>query len=457
MEEKLSSLLKEREKDQPSKGIDVENLSLILRLTCSLTSKARHAGGDFYYRSVASAGALYPTEIYVATHALNDLDDGLYHFAVRRHGLFPLRVHDLSRCIVEISQLPERKAPVLTFFLTAIFFRSAWKYRERSYRYDLLDTGHLVENLTLALKAFNLPFRLSYDFDDRRINHLLGLDALKEVALAMVQVVGEEPVFVDGEQEIEEMTEDIKGASRVSGNEIDYPAIGEIHGAGMSMIIKEEAGPEMIHELGVAPETWMKNEDPSPWPEVLSYPNALFHRRSRRNFVKESLRKDFLMALLDCLCIKGFLSSNREEVYGRTVCTGFLLGDAEGLSPGFYLLDTVRKSTGLVQPGLFMERMARISLDQAWLAHTALHFLFFTNLDFLDRVWGPRGYRYAMMAAGRMGERLYITATTLGLGCCGIGAFYDGEAAELLGLNKESRLLYLVAVGTVKALKAKGF
>jgi hypothetical protein len=27
---------------------------------------------------------------------------------------------------------------VLTFFLSAIFFRSAWKYRDRSYRYHLL-------------------------------------------------------------------------------------------------------------------------------------------------------------------------------------------------------------------------------------------------------------------------------------------------------------------------------
>ncbi len=55
-----------------------------------------------------------------------------------------------------------------------------------------------------------------------------------------------------------------------------------------------------------------------------------------------------------------------------------------------------------------------------------------------------------MLTAGRMGERLYLTATTLGLGCCGIGAFYDWEAAELLGLNPNSRLLYLVAVGAVK-------
>ncbi len=93
---------------------------------------------------------------------------------------------------------------------------------------------------------------------------------------------------------------------------------------------------------------------------------------------------------------------------------------------------------------------AHICLDQAWLAQAAVHFLFFSNLDLLDSTWGARGYRYAMLTAGRMGERLYLTATALGLGCCGIGAFYDWEAAELLGLNPKSRLLYLVAVGAIK-------
>ena len=51
-----------------------------------------------------------------------------------------------------------------------------------------------------------------------------------------------------------------------------------------------------------------------------------------------------------------------------------------------------------------------------------------------------------------MGQRLYVAATAMGLGCCGIGALYDGEAAALLGLNEASVLLYLVAVGAVKKI-----
>ena len=55
-----------------------------------------------------------------------------------------------------------------------------------------------------------------------------------------------------------------------------------------------------------------------------------------------------------------------------------------------------------------------------------------------------------MLTAGRLGQRLYVAAEALGMGCCGIGALYDGEAMEMLGLNQSSRLLYLVGVGNIK-------
>ena len=67
-------------------------------------------------------------------------------------------------------------------------------------------------------------------------------------------------------------------------------------------------------------------------------------------------------------------------------------------------------------------------------------------------MWGARGYRYAMLTAGRLGQSIYLGATALGLGSCGIGALYDGEARDILGLNQKSCLLYLVAAGPVKRL-----
>lgn len=446
--EKLSTLLKERSWKDTSGEIHVRDLSPIFRLAYTLTAQTRHGGSVYYFRSVASAGALYPTEIYVATHAVKGLDDGLYHFAIHRHCLYPIRSQDLSPYLYQVIPISENRTPTLTFIFTAIFFRSAWKYRGRSYRYHLLDTGHLIENLILALTSLRLPFHLSYDFDDKKLNDLLGLDETKEATLAVLQVPGEESLSISDEKklkDLENLPERIKKASRVAAKEIHYPTVLEIHRAGTAIIPKGRSETKMFQNLGITPVTWEKNTSPPTSPEIMNFSEAVFSRRSQRNFVKDSLLKEHLSALVDALC--------DQEGLHWLISIGFLIGHVEGMKPGFYLLDPEKKSFGLVHDGHFITIMAHICLDQVWLANAAVHFLFFTNFDILDHAWGARGYRYAMMTAGRMGQRLYLMATAMGIGCCGIGAFYDREAAELLDLSKESRLLYLVAVGPTKSKK----
>jgi SagB-type dehydrogenase family enzyme len=252
-------------------------------------------------------------------------------------------------------------------------------------------------------------------------------------------------------EEIAELPREMRGASQVAAKEMDYPAVREFHQASGALIPGGGPEREMRHELGVVPETWTKVPKPSPWPEVISYSEALYKRRSRRNFVKEPLSEYHLGALVDSICVEDLADSAGGAEYHRSLAFGILANNVEGTEPGFYLLDAKEGSLGLVMSGDFTESMAHICLDQQWLTHAATHFLFLTNLDLMDQTWGARGYRYAMLAAGRMGQRLYMAATAMGLGCCGIGALYDGEAAELLGLNEASKLLYLVGVGPVKS------
>jgi len=127
----------------------------------------------------------------------------------------------------------------------------------------------------------------------------------------------------------------------------------------------------------------------------------------------------------------------------------------EGMEPGFHLLNRQNQSISLASPGDMMDRMAHICLDQSWLANCSVHFLFLSNFDLVQQSRGLRGYRHAMLTAGRLGQLLYLAATSMRLGCCGIGAFYDNEAVETLGMNGKSRLLYLVAVGPVKKWTGK--
>jgi len=388
--------------------------------------------------------------MYVATRGVKGLDNGLYHFALQSHSLDLLRKG-------EVTEQKKGVGSRITFFLTAIFFRSAWKYRARAYRYHLMDTGHVAENLILALKASKVPFSVAYDFDDAEVNRLLGLDDQKEVALAIIDVPGGKGTYEKPKGPVSPLSESVLQASRVSAKETDYPAIRQIHEAGNRLTetpphpaLSPKMGERdflakgMIHELGITPKIWTPLETMTPWPEIMDYPDAVFRRRSRRNFVRKPLSRQAINALLQSVCL------SNGSPHDQSLAVGFLVGAAEDLEPGFYLLDSRNTSWGMVSPGQFMAKSTSICLDQAWLVNAGIHFLFLANLEVLEKTWGPRGYRYAMLTAGRIGQRLYAAAEGMGMGCCGIGALYDGEAMEMLGLNQGSRLLYLVAVGSVK-------
>jgi SagB-type dehydrogenase family enzyme len=434
--EKLSAVVGRAGAATLPESLDLETLSLILLLSYTHTAKTRTPEGDFFFRSAASAGALYPTEIYVSAHEVKNMNNGLYHFAIQNHSLDLLRKGAVSGAL-------HRKDSRLTFFLTSIFFRSAWKYRARAYRYHLLDTGHVAENLILALKALNLPFGVTYDFEDAAVNRLLGLDDRKEAALAIIEV----PVGREIPQELKEpiapLSEPVLQASRVSAKETDYPSIREIHEAGIP-VVSSNPGEEMAHALGVSPKAWTSIRTPRIWPEVTDYPDAVFRRRSRRNFVKKALSKESMDALLHTIC------RSEGSPHEESLAVGFLVGQAEGMEPGFYLLDRKEKSWAMVSSGQLTAKSTSICLDQAWLVNAEVHFLFLSNLEMLEKTWGARGHRYALLTAGRLGQRIYVAAESVGVGCCGIGALYDKEAVDLLTLNQNSRLLYLVAVGTVK-------
>jgi len=446
---RLSSLLRSPETSQTIlRPLTVRDLAGIIRLTYSLTAKARYPGGDMFYRCVASAGALYPTELYCAVSEVEGLKDGLYHVSVGRFGLSLLQSGDLRPEIGSCLVPPAMGMPRVQFLLSAIFFRSAWKYRDRSYRYHLLDTGHVVEHMLLALCAFALPASCTFDFQDERINRLLGFDQEKEVCLA-VSHGAEHSRQEKIPEAFAQRDASYQAPSTVAVREVRYPPVLEAHAAGFEIRSTPPASfsAQVFRGAGISRRPLETVEE---WPEVMSYGESVLHRRSRRNFIPEDLGEAQSAALLESVCRPGFEDHVGLGVYNQSITTGFLAGPGASLEPGFYLFDADGCSMMLVKQGDFLRSMAHICLDQMWLAGAAFHVVFLADLKRLEATWGPRGYRYAMLSAGRLGSRLYLAATALGLGCCGIGAFFDYEARELLGLAQNSRMLYLVAVGKVK-------
>ena len=104
--------------------------------------------------------------------------DGLFHFAPERHALRTLRAG------------PVLAEPGLSAWITAISFRSAWKYRERALRYLYLDAGHLLENLDAAARSLGLACEADPRPDASEAAKLLGLAPEREHCLLRLRLWG---------------------------------------------------------------------------------------------------------------------------------------------------------------------------------------------------------------------------------------------------------------------------
>lgn len=170
-------------RDYSATPLSSEGLSRLLHAAQGITE---HRWG---FRAAPSAGALYPIELYAVVQDVVGLKPGIYHYAVQEHRLELLHQGDFRAEVVRagIGQAFLGQAGVC-FVLSAIFQRTRWRYRERAYRYVLLEAGHIGQNIYLAATSMGLGACAVGAFLDDDLNDLLGLDGKEETTLYIMPV-----------------------------------------------------------------------------------------------------------------------------------------------------------------------------------------------------------------------------------------------------------------------------
>lgn len=168
------------------KPLSLDVLSFLLWASTGI--QRREEGYDF--RTVPSAGALYPIETYLIANSVDGLEKALYHYNIQAHALEKLKVgafaEDFAHAALDQSLLI--KAPVVLIW-TAVFERSKWKYAQRAYRYVYLEAGHIAHSLALSAASIGLGSCQVGAFFDDEINQLIGVDGVEESVLYL-SVVG---------------------------------------------------------------------------------------------------------------------------------------------------------------------------------------------------------------------------------------------------------------------------
>jgi SagB-type dehydrogenase family enzyme len=107
-----------------------------------VTRRARLVGGrPTFLRAAASAGALYPVEVYVVCGDLAGLPAGVYHFNPVEFALRRLRDGDHRPFLALAAADGAIERASTTLVLSGISWRTTWKYGERGYRHLFWDAG----------------------------------------------------------------------------------------------------------------------------------------------------------------------------------------------------------------------------------------------------------------------------------------------------------------------------
>ncbi len=407
--------------------LDLAALSNLLFMAYGFTAQVDYGNELFLYRSAPSAGALYPVEIYLACRGVDGLEDGLYNYSLIDFALTRLR-----------QGPPPESIPAPALIITGLFFRSAWKYNKRAFRYCLLDVGHVAENVDMIGPVLGLPADFRTDFNDEYLSAYLGLDREKEAVLA-VMPLGEdwEGKDLTADEEAGLSAEGMPQAEPTAGREEIFDLI--VQAARLTSAARENSE---IQELPQASGDQVSLPDPD-WSDLSgpSLVQTLQQRRSRRNFKPRTVHQAEVARVLTSIVTPDV---------GRFINLGVLTNEVEDLPDGFYFCrpgasGLIRHKSGFLGPDL-----SKAALGQDWVGRANLILVITSPLARLEEKYGPRALRLAYLAAGRLGQRAYLAAETAGWGCCGVGAFFDDEVSSHLDIPPGEDPLYILPLGPIK-------
>ena len=459
-----------------------QRLSRLLIDSYGLTAKVMTFSGEpMYLRSAPSAGGLYPAEVYIVSRGTSLLDAGLYNYQVRTHSLWRFwDDHPWQDLQTACFWHPSLETTQLALVVSAVFERSAWRYKDRAYRRVFLDSGHLLGNLEVAGTLCDYRPHLIGGFADELVNRLLYLDGENESAIALLALAD----LFQVEQNLPVARCALPSPTHTEVSRVpDGQLLGYLHhnsaiaadaGFGQREQAKQKAESDRPNPDEPTPDEPTEEDRPKPSADKYNFPfgitvstktqpiqwgdrlqkleDTILTRRSTRHYINAPLTRADLFALLDFTYqpdhyrLQGF--DAKPDYFDLSLIETFVAAsNVEALESGCYYYAPQSQELRQIRFNQFHEDLHYLCLGQK-LGRDAGAVIFHTaNLAAAVEKYGERAYRYLHMDAGHLGQRLNLAATRRDLGVSGIAGFFDDQVNELLSIPEEEAVLYITTVG----------
>ena len=364
----------------------------------ALTAKKTYPGVEYFLRINPSAGALYPNEIYFQVRGEEGFEDGIYHYENATSSITLLE--KINENGIETFMGYETKQNGFIFLISSPYYRSSWKYKNRAFRYCLLDSGHLLGCIEASAYLSSYEYKIIYDFEKLSLNKMFGFEN-QEFFLASVH-------FLTSTQEkVEPLQMELLFVDATGTFEKNY--------------LIEEAYANSIH---IKDKSEVKEKPIFNFHQEV-FEEAVLKRRSIRDFTEKSIKKEEFLSVMSILN-QPCTSDCDEEV--DIYC---VINRVEDMKTGLY------KDGEYIKIGFFHKEAGYLCLEQILGSQSAVTFFLISKSS---------NYQAMYQKAGIIGQRLYLAASYLNIGCTGIGAYYDDEVLEFLEI-KDAMVLYALAIG----------
>jgi len=424
----------------PVSTCDISALTRILFCADGLTRRKSFDGEEYHFRATPSAGALYPIEVYVAAADVADVEAGLYHFSPADLRMAGLRRGDwreyIARAAAACPSILRARALII---LTSIFWRSAWKYRARAYRYCFWDAGTMLANLFAAAAAEGLSAEVITAFEDPALERLLGVDGEHEGAVAIV-ALGDTGAAAGSSPDAAPLALE---SIPISAGKVVYDAIvnmhresrlvesGEVRKIARPAIepIEERPDDKLIHIASLSPS------------DSLALGETVIRRGSTRAFAQAALPASELATIMAAS------NGHPRSDFPRLTDTYLIVNAADGLEPGAYYYNRVARGFELLKAGSFRGEACYLCLEQPLGMDCSVLIVYMADLERALKALGNRGYRDAHLESGILGGRAYLAAFSLGRGATGL-TFYDDDTAKFFAPHAIGKSpILMVALG----------
>ncbi len=442
---------------------NIFTISKFLELSFGLSAWKSIPGSQWSLRMNPSSGNLHPTEVYLIS-PFKDFR-GVFHYNPLIHSLEKIAYVDEE--IVSIMKRHFKTDGFLIGF-SSIFWREAWKYGERAYRYCNLDVGHAVASAKFCANLFGWNLKVLNNATDLQIETVLGFDKRK---------------WIKDEEEFPELMCFIY-PNNIGSIPKNLPDVlvekfkkMEFYG-NPNRLSKEHVRWEIIYEVAKASEKKEKefpkiklsdNKFNFMLPSKFKAEEIIRKRRSAVAYDRKTfLTKEQFISILEKTLENKSFSPFNIELKTPQINLAVFVHRVSGLEQGLYFyvrnkeLFEIFKNTTVndeflweeVLPNLYLlyrgnfETTAKLISCRQDIAGDSCFSLGMIAYFRENIVNYPFLYRYLHYEAGMIGQVLYLEAEAKNFRGTGIGCFFDDAVHEILGLKDNTfQTIYHFTVG----------